>query len=297
MTAAIVKVSFTLWLPIVVILAGSTPSSLAFQPNGCVPSASNTVNHRAKVVTPRSSLRSPTKLPLWNEALAAVDTFYQTAPYAAGALTCGAKASAADFVAQRRQLRTLDKRERKWKNFEMARNIAFLVYGAAYQGVAQEFIYNHCYASWFGTTSEPIVVLKKVLFDLCIQTTLVTLPVAYLTKAAIFRYSFREGLRRYKNDVLKNGLLTKYFALWGPVQCLTFGVVPEHLRITFIAAVSFFWLIILSTISARGDTKAKATASPAEEVVVPFDSEEDEIVLTEADKALLMSNTTTTSSL
>ena len=45
-----------------------------------------------------------------------------------------------------------------------------------------------------------------------------------------------------------------YFALhsiWGPVQCLTFGVVPEHLRIAFIAVVSFFWLIIFSSLTAK----------------------------------------------
>lgn len=125
------------------------------------------------------------------------------------------------------------------------------LYGAAYQGVAQEFIYNHLYPVWFGQSTQPVTVLTKVLFDLLVQTTLVTLPVAYLTKAAIFRHSPKEGMRRYWEDVTKNGLLKKYFYLWGPVQCLTFSVVPEHLRISFVAAVSFFWLIIFSTVSGR----------------------------------------------
>ena len=40
-------------------------------------------------------------------------------------------------------------------------------------------------------------------------------------------------------------------SIWGPVQCLTFGVVPEHLRIAFIAVVSFFWLIIFSSLTAK----------------------------------------------
>jgi protein Mpv17 len=244
-----------------------------------------------------------------SEVWTAVDTFYQTAPYAAGALTCGVKASAADFVAQRREwnknnaesssmIRSKKKEKKSFlKKFETARNVAFLVYGAMYQGLAQEFIYNHCYVTWFGDSNQIWVVLKKVFFDIFVQTTLVTLPVAYLTKSVIFGYPLREGLRRYKDDILNQGLLKKYFLLWGPVQCLTFGVVPEHLRISFIAGVSFFWLIILSTISARGDasgggttvadevaTAATPAAVPIQELsatVVPLenDTQEEEVVV------------------
>lgn len=225
------------------------------------------------------------------DAAAAIDNFYVTSPYAAAAITCGAKASAADFVAQRRHIRTRaeeaeaaaaakaeaeaeaeeneedsveeemttplvvfdddNELEIEVEPFHKARNVAFLLYGGIYQGMAQEFIYNHLYPVWFGSGTSVPVVLTKVAFDLLIQTTLVTLPVAYLVKSAIFRYSPAEGLGRYMEDIRAHGLLNKYFLLWGPVQCLTFGVVPEHLRVSFIALVSFFWLIILSTVSAR----------------------------------------------
>lgn len=212
--------------------------------------------------------KSTTAVRALGEVLTAVDTFYQTAPYAAGALTCGFKASAADFVAQRREwtkqhadVNETRESSSSTNRFAIARNMAFLIYGAIYQGLAQEFIYNHCYATWFGNSNELLVVLKKVCFDIFIQTTIVTLPMAYLTKAVIFGYPLREGLRRYRDDILHQGLLKKYFLLWGPVQCLTFGVVPEHLRISFIAAVSFFWLIILSTISARGDAASSSSSA------------------------------------
>jgi hypothetical protein len=76
-------------------------------------------------------------------------------------------------------------------------------------------------------------------------------PIAYISKALIYRYSFKEAFRRYKEDIQEHGLLTKYFSLWFPVQCLTFSVVPEHFRVTFIACVSFFWLIILSSIASK----------------------------------------------
>ena len=68
----------------------------------------------------------------------------------------------------------------------------------------------------------------------------------------IFQYSFKEAINRYTDDVMSNGLLVKYWSLWAPVQCLTFGVVPQHLRIAWIAFVAFFWLIIFTSISAKG---------------------------------------------
>lgn len=206
----------------------------------------------------------------------AVNEFFVTAPYAAAALTCGTKASAADYVAQKRQYGKRDGTENaspeaeqdetasgetkgvstqsiedEEKRFQLPRNLAFLLYGAAYQGMGQEFIYNHVYPTLFGEGTSISVVLTKVAFDLCVQTTLLTLPIAYLTKAAIFRYSAGEGLRRYWEDITTHGLLKKYFLLWGPTQCLTFSIIPEHYRVTFVAFISFFWIIILSSISAK----------------------------------------------
>jgi protein Mpv17 len=195
-----------------------------------------------------------------------IDALFKSAPYAAAAITCGIKASSADWVAQKRQFHkrndedTVDdnaivvvvrQQQQQQQHTDWKRNIAFLLYGAIYQGMAQEFIYNHLYPSMFGSGVSVGVVLSKVAFDLLIQTTLVTLPIAYLTKALIYKYSAKEALRRYRDDIQNHGLLKKYFMLWGPVQCITFSIIPEHYRVAFIACVSFFWLIILSTISSK----------------------------------------------
>jgi protein Mpv17 len=200
-------------------------------------------------------------------ALAVMDHIVQSSPYTTAALMCGIKASFADWIAQKRQIRgRLENNPTNTNNdattttatsttgsskTDQRRNVAFLLYGALYQGVAQEYIYNHLYPLYFGVGRDARVVLMKVAFDLLLQTTLITLPIAYMTKALIYQYSFREAIRRYINDVRNHGLLIKYFSLWGPVQCITFSIIPEHYRITFIAFVSFFWLIILSTISSR----------------------------------------------
>jgi hypothetical protein len=197
-------------------------------------------------------------------AVATLDTFWKTSPYAVAAVTCGFKASAADIVAQKRQykqradelkeearVRDLNKEEKQEMKTDLQRNVAYILYGALYQGLAQEFIYNHLYPVLFGAGTDIRTVLSKVLFDLLIQTTIVTLPIAYMSKALIYRYSFREAFRRYIDDIKNHGLLVKYFSLWGPVQCITFSIIPEHFRVTFIACVSFFWLIILSSIASK----------------------------------------------
>jgi hypothetical protein len=67
------------------------------------------------------------------DAISVVNSFYQTSPFLAAALTCGSKACAADYVAQRRHSNTDVS-----SKLDTARNIAFVLYGAVYQGVAQE---------------------------------------------------------------------------------------------------------------------------------------------------------------
>lgn len=228
---------------------GTTTTALAFQP-------------------------SPTLL---NSVVGAADHFWRNSPYLAAALTCGVKASAADLVAQRRQeaANTSDDDGAAAAVAEVAmssapprmdlkRNFAYIVYGSVYQGMAQEYIYNHLYPVFFGSGTDVLTVLSKVLFDLLVQTTLVTLPIAYMSKAIIYRYSFREAIRRYLDDIRNHGLLTKYFLLWGPVQCLTFSIVPEHFRVTFIACISFFWLIILSTIASKTPVVGKVVSADKE---------------------------------
>lgn len=230
------------WLLVLMRLALVAP----FQHNGFKATASRFGNVR--------STAPPTVLQDAAATMAAIDALFQASPYTTAAITCGIKASSADWVAQKRQFR---KRDRTILSVDdtgktdVKRNVAFLLYGAIYQGMAQEFIYNGLYPSIFGSGTSVSIVLSKVAFDLLVQSTLVALPIAYLTKALVYNYSAKEALRRYRDDVLDHGLLIKYFMLWGPVQCITFSIIPEHYRITFIACVSFFWLIILSTISSK----------------------------------------------
>jgi hypothetical protein len=176
------------------------------------------------------------------------DEFWQTFPYTAAAIVCGIKASAADFVAQSSSSSSSTE---AWKDPDWKRNLSFLIYGSLYQGIAHEYSFNHLYPLWFGTGTDIACVATKVSFNLLVQTTFVTLPVAYVIQATLKEEGLDVAFDKYINDIMNQGLLVKCFALWGPVHCLTFSVVPEHWRVTFVAVVSFFWLIIFSSISAN----------------------------------------------
>uniref|UniRef100_A0A7S4K7P4 Peroxisomal membrane protein MPV17 n=1 Tax=Odontella aurita TaxID=265563 RepID=A0A7S4K7P4_9STRA len=214
-------------------------------------------------------------------AVSAVDEFYRTAPLQSAFLTCGVKASMADAVAQRIDdddsegggnqddaIRVgvdamgFDGEDVGQQSFSPLRNLAFILYGGLYTGCAQEIIFNEIYPRIFGASPSALTVAKEVAVDSFVVAPLLCLPIAYFTKAVVFNYSPREGLRRYAEDVRLKGLLAKYWALWIPVQTLTFTVVPEHLRIAFVAMVSFFWFIILSFTS---DGSAAKTGVATEE--------------------------------
>lgn len=179
--------------------------------------------------------------------LTALDSFYQTQPYQAAFLTCSVKASAADFLTQKR---TLDSEREEQSSVDIQRNVAFLVYGGLYQGICQEFIFGTLFPKIFGTDTSLYSVIEQVAMDMLVLTPLLCLPAAYLVKASMSEgESFQQGLEKYWNHVQQEGLLVKYWMLWVPVQSITFSVCPLHLRIPFIAAVSFVWLQILSFIS------------------------------------------------
>jgi len=151
---------------------------------------------------------------------------------------------------------------------------SFFLYGGLYQGIAQYFIFNKLYPLWFGEGTDAATILVKVCFDQFVLTPFLCLPICYLVKALVFSYPLREGLERYVADA-KRDLLIKYWVLWGPVQCLTFGVVPPQWRVPFIALVSFFWLLILSSITARDgadEATPSSSASVAAAATVNFDS-------------------------
>eukprot|EP00550_Attheya_septentrionalis_P009863 CAMPEP_0198287130 /NCGR_PEP_ID=MMETSP1449-20131203/6041_1 /TAXON_ID=420275 /ORGANISM="Attheya septentrionalis, Strain CCMP2084" /LENGTH=278 /DNA_ID=CAMNT_0043985035 /DNA_START=70 /DNA_END=903 /DNA_ORIENTATION=+ len=200
-----------------------------------------------------------------SSGLSAVGALYKTRPFLAGFITCAIKAAAADMVAQKSDTGpvpepamspvkhngrfhvkqggaiALGDNRPLGQRFNYLRNVSFFLYGGLYCGMAQEFIYNHIFPVLFGNGKTMGKIGVKVVADLLFVGPLLTLPICYLVKTIVFRKTLADGMGSYLNDIQENGLLKKFWAVWFPVQCLTFSVIPDHLRISFMAAVSFFW--------------------------------------------------------
>lgn len=174
-----------------------------------------------------------------------ITSFFKGWPLVAGFTIASIKASLADTLAQKRDVCTT--------TFSKRRNVAMALYSGTILGVCGEIMYNRILPRIFGTAPSMTRVVKMVLFDGFINAPLLWLPPAYLIQAILYRYPARRALQKYVKDVKKNGLLKKYWSLWVPVTFLNFSVVPPHCRIAFCAAVSFFWMIILSVVANKSD--------------------------------------------
>uniref|UniRef100_A0A7S0PVC0 Uncharacterized protein n=1 Tax=Asterionellopsis glacialis TaxID=33640 RepID=A0A7S0PVC0_9STRA len=188
-------------------------------------------------------------------AFTAISAFYRDFPYLAAFLTCGVKGVSADLIVQSTTIKRVHKIQAGQKEHEVSmdwkRALTYLLYGAFYQGMVQEYLYNNVFPAVFGTSSDFNTVAIKVVFGTYILTPLITLPTVYMTKALVFGYSLRKALQEYIYDIQKKGLLKKCWLLWTPVNAIAFAFVPEHFRITFIAMVSFVWVMILSAVAAK----------------------------------------------
>lgn len=209
-------------------------------------------------------------------AISAINHFYKNNRFKGAFLTCSIKGCTADLVAQyiagTKKERLLREEESKataidnalsklnpikktrggdiegksWK-FDFRRSLMFLIYGGLYQGCAQEFIYNDILPI-LGTNTDVKTVAKKVVLDMGFISPLICIPMAYLVKGCMLGNNIRLSLSNYIYDVKYKGVVYKNWMIFVPVQCLTFSVIPEHLRVSFVACVSFFWMILLSCI-------------------------------------------------
>jgi hypothetical protein len=69
-----------------------------------------------------------------------------------------------------------------------------------------------------------------------------------MIKGILDGHTFVESMQKYWDDIVNKGVLFKSWAIFVPVQCLTFSVIPEHFRVSFVAFVSFFWTVVLSSL-------------------------------------------------
>eukprot|EP00980_Cylindrotheca_fusiformis_P017130 scaffold5273_cov99-Cylindrotheca_fusiformis.AAC.1 len=189
-----------------------------------------------------------------------VSEFYATYPLQSAVLTCGLKASIADGIAQVKAALSSAAAPEEM-SLEVKRNVAYILYGGIFIGLMCHMEYDYVFPALFGTDHSVLTILQEILFDNFISGPLLWLPPAYLIKAILYDYPIQEGLQNYWSDIHDHGLLRKYWTVWLPAQTVSFSLVPDHLRVAFMASVSFFWFIMFSTVAAENDVETLEDAA------------------------------------
>lgn len=164
----------------------------------------------------------------------------------------GFKAGLADFLVQLYRVPAKEP-------FSYRRLATFALTGAVYQGLFQYWLFNVVFVAWFpGHTLR--ATMQKVLAANLLADPVFFFPFFYLLHEALARSPgkvFRidtvsAALGKYYNNCLIDW--RNSWSIWLPGHAVTYGVMPPHLRMPWIAAVSFGYIALLSvTRGSKGD--------------------------------------------
>ena len=127
----------------------------------------------------------------------------------------------------------------------------FFLFGCMYQGCFQYWVFNVWFEGMFpGRALLPTI--KKILAANIIADPVFFFPAFYTLKEALARRpedvfrldTIRAALRQYYQNCFDDWRNT--WGVWLPGHAITYGVCPIHLRMPWIAAVSFGYLSLLS---------------------------------------------------
>lgn len=201
-------------------------------------------------------------------------------PFSFGVAISTVKTGAADYIAQMyiEERQTLDR----------TRSAVFLMWGAVYLGGVQYLIYSHLFprvlfpsaatfvakpfAERLADRAGQQVVAQQVALDQFLHHPLVLFPCFYIVKEHVELSATpalsvaRTGLQKYATNVWDDCLFC--WRTWVPAFFVNFSVCPIHMRIPFVAAVSFGFTAFFSIRRGErqplpdGDDVARSTESP-----------------------------------
>eukprot|EP01083_Nonionella_stella_P240856 841581_1 len=125
-------------------------------------------------------------------------------------------------------------------------------FGLLYTGMVHYAVYCKLYPFIFDRMLKAtrFGVLGQTAVDQLIHSPLVYFPVFYCVKGMIYegevsKRTMHCALNQYFNVNMKDDVFALW-KVWVPANILTFTVVPMHLRVPWLAGVSFVWNVILS---------------------------------------------------
>ncbi|PNW87251.1 hypothetical protein CHLRE_02g115150v5 [Chlamydomonas reinhardtii] len=169
------------------------------------------------------------------------------APMLTGVVTTVVKTSAADLFAQK----VVEGRDEvDWRRHGM-----FVMFGFGYLGCWQYYLYNNLFVRWCAPITRAVGHMGsapvKVFIDQCIHHPLLYFPCFYSLKGLVEGKPLEESFADYKEHLWDN--CKALWMIWVPAQMVNFTVVPLHLRIPFVAGVSFAWTVVISVMRGAMD--------------------------------------------
>jgi protein Mpv17 len=174
-------------------------------------------------------------------ALSKLNAFFKQRPLFVSLIGNTIKTATADAVTQK----YIEKKD----DLDIRRLAVFTSFGFAYLGGWQYFLFNKLFVR-----SEKFMTVAKLkpftqssiltFLDLGVHTPLMYYPCFYSIKSHLEGKTFKETLSTYKTNIHQDMLAM--WKIWIPAQMANFTFVPLHMRMPFIASVSFGWTIILS---------------------------------------------------
>lgn len=133
--------------------------------------------------------------------------------------------------------------------YQLSRTLLFAAFGFLYQGVVQYTLVNNVWEKLFPGTSTNNVVKKICAMNL-ISDPFLFLPVFYVFKQFLADGGnmslgiIKAAISTYKANALVD--LRNSWMVWFPGHAVTYGVMPQHKRIPWMAFLSLFYMIVLS---------------------------------------------------
>lgn len=168
-------------------------------------------------------------------------------PLATGIWTSGLKTSAADLFAQK----VIEGK----KEIDWTRHAVFCTFGFVYLGGFQYWLYNVKFSQWCGPITQKFghkaTAPVKVFLDQAIHHPFMYFPTFYAIKAKVSGQPLSYAVHKYRTEIWDS--VKALWSVWVPLQLINFAFVPRHMRVPYVAAVSFGWTMILSVMQGKFD--------------------------------------------
>lgn len=130
---------------------------------------------------------------------------------------------------------------------DMQRALAMALFSGTFCGCGYHWIFNRGYSVIFGASTTWSTAIGKTIGDALVVFPLMYMPTFYFFDEVVRSGSLQRIPQRFWKEM--GSCMETYMYIWPIANMLMFKVVPAELKVTYIAAVSFGWLLILSYIA------------------------------------------------